>query len=107
MDSGAFVRLGENAALGEHLLVEIPLWFANRFGAHLLRDYAVLPLAILEELRGNADRAQELRALADDLRDHVESDVWSTRMAGLAANPDEGTHFFEALTNEFLLIGLA
>ncbi|MGD2217915.1 MAG: hypothetical protein PVJ64_14250, partial [Gemmatimonadales bacterium] len=102
----AVVRLGENAAFAEHLLFRTPSWFANHFGALMLRDYALLPLASLEEIRGHTEKAQKLGGIADEVCDHVGSAVWSTRMAGLAANPEESARFLSALTDRRLLLGV-
>ena len=102
---GASERLGENAAVAEQLL-RVPRLFAARFGAGMLQDLALLPLAEVEELQGHVERAGQLREAATRLRDDVYSRIWATRMAGLAADPRSLARFAAALRDERLLPGL-
>jgi len=92
----AAARLGENAAFAEHLL-RVPTEFAGRYAVIMLRELTLLPLAELEELRGNAERADELRAIAEQLHEHLIAEFWATGMAGLAANPENDSRLVEAL----------
>jgi hypothetical protein len=94
-DSAA-TRLGENAAFAEHLF-RVPVGFASRYATIMLQELALLPLAAVEELQGNREAAEQLRALATELRRELLAEPWSTRMAGLAANPAGSTRFWEAL----------
>jgi hypothetical protein len=89
-------RLGENAAFAEHVF-RVPVGFASRYATIMLQELALVPLAELEELRENREAAEELRAVAIQLRRALLAEAWSTRMAGLAANPAGSPRLWEAL----------
>jgi hypothetical protein len=85
-------RLGENAALAERFLA-VPRRFAGTFGAGMLQELSLLPLAEVEDLRGDPRRGVELRRAADMVRDLLLDPVWDSRSIGLAATPDDlGTY---------------
>ena len=70
-------RLGENAALAERFLA-VPRRFAGAFGAGLLQEMALLPLAEVEDLRGDPRPGVELRRAADTVRVLVLDPAWSS-----------------------------
>ena len=83
-------RLGENAAVAGRLLAARTL-FANQYGAGMLQDLALLPLADLEAAAGNVERSAQLRAASAGVREHLYPG-WSPReLAGLAADPDDAS----------------
>jgi hypothetical protein len=98
-------RLGENAALAEKFL-RVPRRFAGAFGAGMLQELALLPLAQMEDLRGESARAVRLRRAADTVREMLLDPAWSSRLLGLAATPDDLAHFSAALRDPFLPSGL-
>ncbi len=63
----AYRRLGENAAIGEHLLA-VPAYAVNHQALSLLSAHALLPLASLERARGEIDNAVRLARAAEELR---------------------------------------
>jgi hypothetical protein len=60
-------RLGENAAIGEHLL-QTPRVAANRLALSIMRNQVLYPLASLERARGNLQRVAQLERAAERLR---------------------------------------
>jgi len=88
-------RLGENAAIGEHLL-RIPRVAANRLAMSLLSNQALQPLASLERARGNAERAVQLERAAQQMR-------LARRFgnaAGLAPDPNDFGQLIAATTDQ-------
>ncbi|HKG91412.1 MAG TPA: hypothetical protein VKA84_05970, partial [Gemmatimonadaceae bacterium] len=79
-------RLAENAAAAEQL-VRAPSEFANHAGVGIVRTLALLPLAEVEEARGDLARARALREAADALDDFAGSVPWRDGAAGMAADP--------------------
>jgi hypothetical protein len=73
----AAARIGENAAVADHLL-DAPHLLANKTAVGILRDHVLRPLASLERARGNADRAARLSTAADRL-------VFTLPVGGVAA----------------------
>jgi hypothetical protein len=98
-------RLGENAALAERFLA-VPRRFAGTFGAGLMQELALLPLAEIEDLRGNPGRAVQLRRAADTMRDLLLDPVWSSRQLGLAATPDDLAAFTATIRDPHVPAGL-
>lgn len=97
----AFDRLGENAALFEHVL-RIPVLLPNLIAIRLLKEQVLAPLAVLEDVVGNSTRATTARQASRLL----ESLRFSTRgMAGLAADPTDIAAYRRALMQVPLLPG--
>jgi hypothetical protein len=90
----AVQRLGENAAIGEHLL-QAPDVAANRLAMSLLSNQALSPLASLERARGDVERA----VLLDRAAEQVRLDRRLGNAAGLAPDPTDFDQFLEAVTN--------
>jgi hypothetical protein len=67
---------------------------------------ALLPLAELEELRGNPRAAVELRRAADVVRDLLLDPAWSSRLVGLAANPEDMRTYVDAMRDSRLPAGV-
>jgi hypothetical protein len=103
-DDSAAARLGENAAFAEHLL-RLPIGFANRYATIMLQELALVPLAELEGLRGHRQAAARLRAAAKQLRGELLTGSWSTRMAGLVADPSGSAHFWQTLRDAHVPVG--
>jgi len=96
----AAMRLGENAAIGEHLL-QTPRVAANRLALSILRNQALYPLASLERALGNVNRAAQLERAAEQVR-------ISQRFGNAAAlTPDTENldRFIAAVTDERVPIG--
>jgi hypothetical protein len=98
-------RLGENAALAERFFA-VPRRFAGTFGAGVLQEMALLPLAEVEDLRGNPRLSVELRAAADTVRSLLLNPVWGSRLVGLAATPDDLSDYSTAVRDPRLPAGL-
>jgi hypothetical protein len=96
----ALTRLGENVAIGEHLL-RTPTFTANRLALSILRNQALYPLASLERARGNADRAAQLDRAAEQVR--LSQQVGNA--AALAADPGDFDRFSAAVTDPHVPIG--
>ena len=94
-------RLGENAALAERFLA-VPRRFSAAFGAGLLQEMALLPLAEVEDLRGDPRPGLELRRAADTVRVLVLDPAWSSRLIGLAATPNDMRTYTVALRDPHL-----
>jgi hypothetical protein len=103
--TAASERLGENSAVAEQFLL-VPKLFSARFGAGMLQDLALLPLADVEQIQGHRKQADELRDVAARLREQVYSRFWATRMMGLAADPSGLERLATVLRDERLLPGL-
>ncbi len=93
-------RLGENAAIGEHLL-RTPRVTANRLALRILRNQALYPLASLERARGNVDRA----ALLDRAAERAKLGQRFGNAAALAPIPEDFGEFVAAATNRRIPIG--
>lgn len=98
-------RLGENAALAERFL-SVPRRFAGTFGAGLLQEMALLPLAEVEDLRGDPRPGVQLRRAADTVRVLFLDPAWSSRLIGLAATPDDMGTYMAAVRDQRLPAGL-
>jgi len=98
-------RLGENAALAERFLA-VPRRFAGTFGAGLLQELALLPLAEVEDLRGDPRRGVELRRAADIVRDLLLDPVWESRSIGLTATPDDLAAYASFIRDPHIPAGL-
>ena len=98
-------RLGENAALAERFL-SVPRRFAGTFGAGLLQEMALLPLAEVEDLRGDPRPGVQLRRAADTVRVLFLDPAWSSRLIGLAATPDDMRAYMAAVRDQRLPAGL-
>ena len=98
-------RLGENAALAERFL-SVPRRFAGAFGAGLLQEMALLPLAEVEDLRGDPRQGVQLRRAADTVRVLFLDPAWSSRLIGLAAAPDDMRTYTAAVRDPRLPAGL-
>jgi hypothetical protein len=96
----AATRLGENAAFAEHFL-RSPIINDSHWGAGVLREFALLPLAAIEQGRGNVDQATALRQAANRIMPTVF--LWESEHAGLAANPLALEEFHRAVTVRQLL----
>lgn len=101
----AYVRLGENSRVAEHLLAT-PALFASRYGIVMLVELAMAPLAVLEELGGNEAAAEYLQDSEMLLRTQLLTVSWSSGLAGLAADPGDGSRLLEVSGNESLPAGL-
>jgi hypothetical protein len=97
-------RLGENAALAERFLA-VPRRFAGTFGAGLLQELSLLPLAEVEDLRGDPRPGVQLRRAADTVREMLLDPAWSSRLIGLAATPDDMRTYAEAVRDARLPAG--
>jgi hypothetical protein len=87
-------RLGENAAIGEHLL-QTPRVAANRLALSIMRNQVLLPLASLERARGDLHRVAQLERAAERLR-------FGQRLgnaAALAPDIDNLDRFMAAVTD--------
>jgi len=98
-------RLGENAARAERFLA-VPRRFTGAFGAGLLQEMALLPLAEVEDLRGDPRSGVELRRAADTVRVLVLDPAWSSRLIGLAATPDDMRTYTVAVRDPHLPAGV-
>ena len=98
-------RLGENAALAERFLA-VPRRFAGTFGAGLLQELALLPLAEVEDLQGDPRPGVELRRAANEVRDLLLDPAWDSRLIGLAATPDDMVAYTTAIRDPRLPAGL-
>jgi hypothetical protein len=96
----AITRLGENAAIGEHLL-RTPRVSANRLAISILRNQALFPLASLERARGNADLAAQLDRAAEQMR----LGLRFGNAAGLTPDTDNLDRFVAAATDQRVPIG--
>ncbi len=96
----AFARLGENAAIGEHLL-RVPDMLMNQAALSLLRDHALRPLASLERTRNRIERSARLGNAAQQIQ--IGSGL--AGMAGLAVDPTDLDRFASALTNPRIPLG--
>jgi len=90
----AYRRLGENAAIGEHLLA-VPSYAINHQGLTLLSGHALLPLASLERARGEIDNAVQLARAAEEVR--AVRDLGGA--VGLAVFPGNLGQFANAVTD--------
>jgi Protein kinase domain len=77
-------RLGENAAAGL-VLLRVPTLGATALGDSILESLALVPLAELEQLAGNGQRAVELREGAQRVR--LLDLLSPVNLGGLAADP--------------------
>ena len=103
--ASAIRRLGENAALADRLLAA-PTLFANQYGAGMLQDLALMPLADLEATAGDTDRAARLRAASAGVREHLYPG-WSPReLAGLAADPADAHRLRELAADPRIAPGI-
>jgi hypothetical protein len=96
----AFARLGENAAVGEHLL-HVPDMLLNQAALSLLRDQTLRPLASLERTRDQIERSARLGNVAQQ----IQIGGGLAGMAGLAVDPADLDRFSAALSNPRIPLG--
>lgn len=93
-------RLGENGAIGEHLL-NTPDVLLNRLALSLLRDYSLLPLASLERAQNSVSQSARLYRAAQNVR----LGEGFGGMAGLAVDITNLDRFTSAVTNPRVPLG--
>ena len=96
----ALVRLGENAATGEHLL-GVPDLTLNRSALNLLSDQALLPLASIERTRERVEQSARLSNAAQQ----IQIGPGFGGMAGLTVDPSSLGSFEAAITNPRVPLG--
>jgi hypothetical protein len=98
-------RLAENGAIARAVL-NGPDVFSVRFGAGMLQDLAVLPLAALEERTGNRVAAESLRVAVERVREEAFAAHWDEGFAGLASDPRHPELLLKAARNPSFPKGL-
>jgi serine/threonine protein kinase len=93
-------RLGENGAIGQHLL-NTPDVLLNRLAMSLLRNHSLLPLASLERTQNHVEQSARLYSAAQNVR----LGQGFGGMAGLAVDLTSLDRFAAAVTNPHVPLG--
>jgi hypothetical protein len=96
----ALERLGENVAVGEHLL-RMPDLTLNRSALNLLAGQALLPLAAIERTRERLEESAQLSNAAQQI--HISASLGG--VAGLTVDTDDLQAFQAAISNPRVPLG--